>query len=187
MTTRFDESTGRPGNQRPTDKFDGQPDFNSLSLNKGDLVDERFIIQETILTESGEADIFRCKDYRTGEDAEYACRAGSTTPFNTGENLTTNQANYGGNYPYDNKQKGVFRQNTVAVNSFVPNAFGLYNMHGNVAEWCSDWYDGFISRRVRRGGSWYDFAEYCRSALRNNNFTPDYRNGDIGFRLVFVP
>jgi len=69
MTTRFDEAKGGAGNQRPTDKFDGQPDFNSLSLNKGDLVDDRFIIQETILTESGEADIFRCKDDHTGEDA----------------------------------------------------------------------------------------------------------------------
>jgi hypothetical protein len=69
MTTRFNEAKGRTGNERPTDKFDGQPDFNALSLNKGDLVDDRFIIQETILTESGEADIFRCKDDRTGEDA----------------------------------------------------------------------------------------------------------------------
>jgi hypothetical protein len=69
MTTRFNEAKGRADNQRPTDKFDGQPDFNSLSLNKGDLVDERFIIQETILTESGEADLFRCVDDHTGEDA----------------------------------------------------------------------------------------------------------------------
>ena len=138
-------------------------------------------------------------------EREYACRAGSRTPFNTGENLTTAQANYDGNYPYKNNQKGVYRANTVAVNSFAPNAWGLYNMHGNVLEWCSDLYGGSYydqckasgtvsnpagpatgSDRVLRGGSWDDDAGDGRSADRSYD-TPDDRNYDAGFRLAFVP
>ena len=88
--------------------------------------------------------------YRLPTEAEweYACRAGNPKPFNTGDNLTTSQANYDGNYPYNNNQKGVYRQNTLPVDTFKPNAWGLYNMHGNVFEWCSDWYDG--------GGAYYE-------------------------------
>jgi formylglycine-generating enzyme required for sulfatase activity len=138
-------------------------------------------------------------------EREYACRAGSRTPFNTGANLTTDQANYAGNYPYNNNAKGEYRQTTVSVDSFPPNAWGLYNMHGNVYEWCSDWYGGTYydkckangtvtnpagpvtgSRRVIRGGSWDFSAEYCRSAYRLNN-TPVNRDSNVGFRLVFLP
>ncbi len=147
------------------------------------------------------------KHFRLSTEAEreYACRAGTTTPFNTGKNLTTDQANYDGDYPYNNNQKGVYRQNTVAVNSFAPNAWGLYNMHANVLEWCSDWYGetyyddckakGVVenpagpetgSKRVLRGGGWNYIAEYCRSAYRDSG-TPDFRNSYVGFRLVFVP
>ena len=147
------------------------------------------------------------KEYRLPTEAEweYACRAGSRTPFNTGENLTTNQANYDGNYPYNGNPTGGYRQKTVAVNSFAPNRWGLYNMHGNVMEWCSDWYGGTYyddckaqgvvtnptgpstgSLRVLRGGSWNDFAGFCRSFYRLS-YTPVRRNSCIGFRLVFVP
>ncbi|MEI6758195.1 MAG: formylglycine-generating enzyme family protein [Chlorobium sp.] len=147
------------------------------------------------------------KKFRLPTEAEweYACRAGTTTPFNTGENLTTDQANYDGNYPYNNNTKGQFRENTVPVDSLVPNAWGLCNMHGNVYEWCSDWYGqnyydeckakGIVenpagpetgSRRVLRGGSWYNFARRCRSAYRNRD-TPAYRFNYSGFRLAFVP
>ena len=148
------------------------------------------------------------KTYRLPTEAEweYACRAGTTTPFNTGNNLTTEQANYDGNYPYNNNPKGVYRQNTIAVNSFAPNEWGLYNMHGNVYEWCSDWYGGTYyddceakgtvlnpqgpstgSERVIRGGSWILNADRCRSANRGCLSAPGGWTNYAGFRLVFVP
>ena len=136
---------------------------------------------------------------------EYACRAGTTTPFNTGENLTTEQANYNGNYPYRNNPKGKYLEKTTPVGSYPPNAWGLYDMHGNVWEWCMDWYGekyydecknkGIVknpvgpetgSSRVLRGGSWYPYGQICRSAARNYNI-PDDRNYYFGFRVVFVP
>ncbi len=147
------------------------------------------------------------KTFRLPTEAEweYACRAGTITPFNTGENLTTDQANYDGNYPYNNNQKGEYRENTVPVDSFLPNARGLYNMHGNVYEWCSDWYGGLYydeckakgvvenpagpetgSFRVLRGGYWYGIAWLCRSANRSID-PPGNRIAYVGFRLVFVP
>jgi sulfatase modifying factor 1 len=141
----------------------------------------------------------------TEAEWEYACRAGTKTPFNTGENLTTDQANYDGNYPYGKNPKGEYREKTVPVDSFQPNGYGLYNMHGNVWEWCHDWYGseyynecltkGVVenpqgpssgSSRVLRGGSWYDSAQRCRSAYRNYDY-PGNRYSDVGFRLVFVP
>ncbi len=127
------------------------------------------------------------KKYRLPTEAEweYACRAGTTTSFNTGSNLTTDQANYDGNYPYGGNAKGVYRQTTVPVDSFAPNALGFYNMHGNVWEWTDSLYDKSGSNRVLRGGSWNNNAENCRSANRNND-TPDNRNNNVGFRLVFV-
>jgi formylglycine-generating enzyme required for sulfatase activity len=141
----------------------------------------------------------------TEAEWEYACRAGTTTPFHTGDNLTTDQANYDGNYPYKNYPKGKYIGKTTQVGSYPPNAWGLYDMHGNVWEWCSDWYGekyydeckkkGIVenpmgpetgSRRVLRGGSWDITASNCRSAYRPGGY-PDSRIDRCGFRLVFVP
>jgi formylglycine-generating enzyme required for sulfatase activity len=137
--------------------------------------------------------------YRLPTEAEweYACRARTTTPFSTGNNIATNQANYDGNYPYNNNAKGEYRKTTTPVGSFTPNPWGLYNMHGNVCEWCWDWYGTYSSgaqidpvgaasgaARVERGGSWYGKAELARSAFRISNYLPYYRVHFIGFRLV---
>jgi formylglycine-generating enzyme required for sulfatase activity len=131
---------------------------------------------------------------------EYACRAGTTTPFNTGYNLTTDQANYNGNYPYNNNAKGQYREKTLPVGSFLPNGWGLYDMHGNVREWCLDWYGEYLTKsqtnpkglasgscRVLRGGSWNSFAQYCRSADRTGSAPSDNGYGILGFRVVIEP
>jgi formylglycine-generating enzyme required for sulfatase activity len=135
--------------------------------------------------------------YRLPTEAEweYACRAGTTTPFSTGNNITTNQANYNGNYSYNNT-KETYREKTTAVDSFSPNPLGLYDMHGNVWEWCWDWYGSYSSGsqtdprgsssgadRVIRGGGWSSTVRSVRSANRGNS-TPTTQYRDLGFRLV---
>ena len=125
---------------------------------------------------------------------EYACRAGTTTPFHTGETLTTDQANYNGNSPYGESPKGEYRQETVACGSLPPNGWGLHEMHGNLWEWCSDWHGKYSSEaqtdpvgpesgshRVVRGGSWVSSARFVRSAYRNW-YDPGLRHGSLGFR-----
>lgn len=127
---------------------------------------------------------------------EYACRAGTTTPFSFGDNITPEQVNYEGNSPYNNAEKGLYREKTVSVKSLPPNDWGLYEMHGNVWEWCDDRYGDYSSEpvinptgatdgtsRVLRGGSWYDDAWFTRSASRDN-CSPDFRNLDLGFRFA---
>jgi formylglycine-generating enzyme required for sulfatase activity/rubredoxin len=136
--------------------------------------------------------------YRLPTEAEweYACRAGTSTPFSTGSNITTEQANYDGNYPYNGNIKGRYLQKPWSVGSGTPNGWGLYDMHGNVYEWCWDWYGSYSSEvqtdptgassgsyRVSRGGGWYDIARLVRSARRDSN-TPTYRGNGVGFRLV---
>jgi formylglycine-generating enzyme required for sulfatase activity len=135
--------------------------------------------------------------YRLPTEAEweYACRAGTTTPFNTGNNITTGNANYDGNNPYDNNAKGTYRERTTPAGSFAPNPWGLYDMHGNVWEWCWDWYEytsgmqtnprGAVSgaNRVQRGGGWGSSAALVRSAYRGH-YTPSNRIYNLGFRLV---
>jgi formylglycine-generating enzyme required for sulfatase activity len=126
---------------------------------------------------------------------EYACRAGTTTPFHFGSTVTPDQVNYDGNGPYGNAAKGVYRVKTTEVGSFPANAWGLRDMHGNVWEWCADWYASSLpggtdptgpstgSNRVLRGGSWGSGAQGCRSADRDAD-DPAYRFDFFGFRVV---
>jgi formylglycine-generating enzyme required for sulfatase activity len=132
---------------------------------------------------------------------EYACRAGTRTPFNTGETISTDEANYDGNYTYGYGRKGVYREKTTPVGSFKPNAWGLYDMHGNVWEWCQDWcHDSYTgapsdgrawespsgSVRVLRGGSWNCYPWNCRSSNRLWYFPVD-RKFPLGFRFSRTP
>ena len=148
--------------------------------------------------------------YRLPTEAEweYACRAGTTTPFYYGNELRSGMANFDGNYEYPPcggstyycyNPSGIYLGRTTSVGSYAPNAWGLYDMHGNVWEWCRDWYGGYLggsvtdpqgpssgSYRVFRGGFWGYYASYCRSAQRYN-FAPSGRSHYIGFRVVLAP
>jgi formylglycine-generating enzyme required for sulfatase activity len=141
---------------------------------------------------------FKANGYRLPTEAEweYACRAGTKGPFNTGTNITTSQANYNGDYPYNNNSNGEYRAKTTAVGSFAPNDWGLYDMHGNVREWCWDWFGDYSSgrqtnpsgaasgyNRVDRGGNWYTPARSLRSAFRSY-YSPSYKYDGLGFRLA---
>ncbi|MFQ4134749.1 SUMF1/EgtB/PvdO family nonheme iron enzyme [Nodosilinea sp. PGN35] len=142
------------------------------------------------------------RPYRLPTEAEweYACRAGTTTPFHFGKTLTTEVANFDGNYTYASGPKGEFRNGTTSVDHFgIANAFGLSDMHGNVSEWCQDYWhenyenaptdgtawteDGNPSYRVRRGGSWFFEPAFCRSAYRDDFGLPELSDSHIGFRV----
>ncbi len=132
----------------------------------------------------------------TEAEWEYACRAGTTTPFHTGRCLGTYEANYDGRHPLEGCPKGEYRRRTTRVASFAPNTWGLYDMHGNVYEWCQDWYGGYPSGlvtdprgpssghyRILRGGSWDSGAKICRSAPRPGD-KPVSRFNRLGLRLA---
>ncbi|MDO5308866.1 MAG: SUMF1/EgtB/PvdO family nonheme iron enzyme [Planctomycetia bacterium] len=116
---------------------------------------------------------------------EYACRAGTTTPFNFGSTLNGDKANCDGNYPYGTSTKGADKEKTTLVKSYEPNNWGLYDMHGNVEEWCAWFGEHYYDPRVLRGGSWNKRAKSCRSAYAMI-LSPDLRYDDCGFRIVLV-
>ena len=142
--------------------------------------------------------------YRLPTEAEweYASRGGARfkSTFHFGNTLSSDQANFDGNYPYGGAAKSTYLERTCQVGSYKPNKYGLYDMHGNVWEWCSDWYDekyyadspaadppgGKGSSRVFRGGGWYGHGRSCRSAFRSwQTSTPRYKGH--GFRVALVP
>ncbi|MDY7048318.1 MAG: formylglycine-generating enzyme family protein [Microcystis panniformis WG22] len=143
------------------------------------------------------------REYRLPSEAEweYACRAGTTTAFHFGETITADLANYRATETYADEPTGEYRQQTTPVGQFPPNAFGLYDMHGNVWEWCADtWHpnydgaptdgsawieNGADNRSPLRGGSWYDLPSFCRSAYRSNRRRRVLILSNDGFRVVW--
>ena len=143
------------------------------------------------------------KTYRLPSEAEweYACRAGTTTPFYFGETITTDLANYNGDYTYGSGPKGEYRQQTTGVGKFPANPFGLFDMHGNIWEWCQDeWHENYNGApkngsawlidndnhvRLLRGGSWDYNPRNCRSVNRFYS-ARDNRDNNVGGRVVVV-
>jgi eukaryotic-like serine/threonine-protein kinase len=140
--------------------------------------------------------------YRLPSEAEweYACKSHSAAPFYFGQTITTDLANYVGEHLFAAESKGIYRHGTTEVGSFPPNPFGLYDMHGNLWEWCSDeWHDTYSGApasgqtwesknpkfRVVRGGSWHEPPAHCRSTVRLR-YSPADRDEFIGFRVALI-
>ncbi len=137
-------------------------------------------------------------DLPTEAQWEYACRAGTTTAYFWGNRCNGTEPNCDGNYPCGTTAKGPYLERTTDVGTYKPNDWGFYDMHGNVWEWCRDWYNDDYgedaidpvgpssgSNRVSRGGGWINSARYCRSADRGSS-SPDDRDNYLGFRLALV-
>jgi formylglycine-generating enzyme required for sulfatase activity len=140
--------------------------------------------------------------YRLPTEAEweYACRGGMAMPFSSGATLSSREANFNGNYPYGIVARGPYKEMTTKVGSYSPNPFGLFDMHGNVWEWCADFYErnyyknsprfnpggpGEGELRIVRGGSCFNIGQFCRSAYRFG-ISPGNRDRDVGMRVVMV-
>ena len=142
------------------------------------------------------------RTYRLPTEAEweYACRAGTTTTFHFGDAISTDLANYDGTHSYPGGRRGKARKQTTSGGRFPSNRWALFDMHGNVREWCQDWYGGSFPPedvadpqggesggfRVQRGGSWRDHPAECRSAARHPR-GPSVRDDNVGCRVVMVP
>jgi formylglycine-generating enzyme required for sulfatase activity len=197
----------------PTSPVEQELDLNSCGFEEDNLPmtgvywDEAIEFCQRLSRETG-------RNYRLPTEAEweYACRAGTKTPFYFGKTITCDLANYRGidcgnaneqwffSGSYDQGPKGIYRNDMTPVNAFPPNAFGLYDMHGNVSEWCSDrwhsnyegapadgsaWISDGDDNVVARGGSFGTFPAYCRSASRQIQTPKSYsRYRTIGFRVV---
>ena len=172
--------------------FQGEPELPVERVSWNDIRTE-FLVKLNALVPGLEVGL------PTEAQWEYACRAGRQTPFWFGDQITTDQVNYDGNYPYEGGAKGEYRERTVPVKGLPANGWGLYQMHGNVWEWCADWSGAYSfeeqvdpegpqtgRERVLRGGSWDFLGRDCRSAVRSAN-VPDGRNRLIGFRLARGP
>ena len=171
--------------------YDAVEYCNALSVKEG--FTPVYSLNGRTVTWNKNADGYRLP---TEAEWEYAARAGTTTPFYTGENITAKQANWYGTYPYKDGVSGEARQRTIDVGSFAPNPWGLYDISGNVWEWCWDWYGQYDAQaqtdpsgpvegvyKIHRGGAWNDFGRHLRLAYRAA-FTPINRMYNIGFRVV---
>jgi formylglycine-generating enzyme required for sulfatase activity len=177
---------------------------NSPSFFKGDALPVEQVSWDEVLVFIQKLNARENTDkYRLPMEAEweYACRSGTNGPFSSGICLSTMEGNYNGNYPYSGCMKGEYPGKTLPVGSLQPNAFGLYDMHGNVGEWCQDRYGKdsqfsgsphdsptptAIIQRVIRGGGWYLPAYLCRSAHRGI-YRQNLDCDAIGFRLLKMP
>jgi formylglycine-generating enzyme required for sulfatase activity len=175
--------------------FDAVRYMNARSAREG--LEPAYAVDGETVTWNRNANGYRLP---TEAEWEYAARAGTTTPFNTGNTITDAQANFYNHYGYNNNSSGNtiggYRGNTIPVNAFRPNPWGLFDMHGNVGEWCWDRYGDYDlgdasdpagpatgAYRVHRGGGWNDFPKHVRSAYRGAA-PPGNRVFNIGFRLA---
>lgn len=182
----------------PKNKIDLLPDPSEF---KGDDCPVEMVSRHDAMEFCTRLSRYTGREYRLPSEAEweFACRAGTATPFHFGETITSNLANYYGHIANDTTLVDDIQKQTTAVGSFPPNAFGLYDMHGNVSEWCLDfWHDGYqgaptdgsawvtdgdLEKAVIRGGSWNCLLPGCRSACR---YWDDLALGYnyIGFRVI---
>ncbi|SNT09252.1 MULTISPECIES: SUMF1/EgtB/PvdO family nonheme iron enzyme [unclassified Azospirillum] len=182
------------GDYRPSDQSWGRGELPVINVSWDDVQNYLAWLNERL----GLTGRLNCYRLPSEAEWEYGCRAGTETPFWWGHGITPEQANYEDRVVYLCGKKAVFRQYTLPVRSFAPNPFGLYQMHGNVFEWCQDcWTDNYedapsgggaaegnnFGDRLIRGGSWGNDPRNLRSACRNW-CAPDDRHSNLGFRLA---